>query len=116
MVAGRVRGSALRRAFTVLKISTPQMARALGISESTLRRRVKSNDTLPPGLADRLYRLLHVFDLATETLGDVEKARHWLCSSVPTLQGRRPIDFVDSELGAQEVERILGCIGYGAVS
>ncbi len=45
-----------------------------------------------------------------------EAAREWLKSPLPALAGKTPLEFADTEPGAQEVEDLLGRIEHGVFS
>jgi len=53
---------------------------------------------------------------AAEVLGSEEKASRWLHSPNRALGGSRPLDVVDTDLGAREVEAVLGRIEHGVYS
>lgn len=48
--------------------------------------------------------------------GDLERAGAWLRSPIPALGGKRPLDFLSTEVGAREVEAILGRLEDGVFS
>jgi putative toxin-antitoxin system antitoxin component (TIGR02293 family) len=54
--------------------------------------------------------------LAREYLGDRERARRWLKVPNRALGGLAPVAALDTELGARQVENILGRIAYGGIS
>ena len=54
--------------------------------------------------------------LARESLGDGSRANRWLKRSNRALGGVAPIAAVDTELGARQVENLLGRIAYGGIS
>lgn len=51
-----------------------------------------------------------------EYLGDHERAVRWLKRPDRALGGVAPVAAVDTELGARQVENILGRIAYGGIS
>jgi putative toxin-antitoxin system antitoxin component (TIGR02293 family) len=51
-----------------------------------------------------------------DVLGEREKALRWLGSPNKALGGRRPLDLLDTGLGAKQVEQILGRIESGVYS
>jgi putative toxin-antitoxin system antitoxin component (TIGR02293 family) len=57
-----------------------------------------------------------VYANAVEMLGDEEKAVEWLRTPNRALGGDRPLDQIDTDLGARAVEDILGRIAYGVYS
>jgi len=54
--------------------------------------------------------------LANEYLGGQEQATRWLKRPNRALGGVAPIDAIDTELGARQVENVLGRIAYGGIS
>ena len=55
-------------------------------------------------------RMARVYANAVEMIGDEGKAIEWLRTRNRALGGEKPIDHLDTEVGAQMVEDILGCI------
>jgi putative toxin-antitoxin system antitoxin component (TIGR02293 family) len=53
---------------------------------------------------------------ALSVLGGIDEARQWLNSSQLGLGGAVPLDYAETELGAREVESLLGRIEYGVYS
>jgi putative toxin-antitoxin system antitoxin component (TIGR02293 family) len=49
-------------------------------------------------------------------IGNKEKAVEWLRTPNRALAGERPLDQLDTDLGAREVEDVLGRIAYGVYS
>ncbi|WP_377315285.1 antitoxin Xre/MbcA/ParS toxin-binding domain-containing protein [Phaeospirillum tilakii] len=56
---------------------------------------------------------LAVETLAEQTFADPAKGRAWLLRTTASLGGRRPLDLLDTEEGAREVETLLGRIAHG---
>ena len=65
---------------------------------------------------DRLYRLARLLALARENLGDAARASRWLKRANHALGGVAPIAAIDTELGARQVENLLGRIAHGGIS
>jgi putative toxin-antitoxin system antitoxin component (TIGR02293 family) len=99
-----------------LSIQRLAVARLLGISERTLTRRATSSGRLTAAESDRVVRLARILALAKETLGSMEKASRWLQTRNRALEGDRPIDRLDTDIGVRSVEQILGRIEYGLYS
>ncbi|HEY6375390.1 MAG TPA: antitoxin Xre/MbcA/ParS toxin-binding domain-containing protein [Edaphobacter sp.] len=66
--------------------------------------------------SDRLFRLVRIMVLAEHYIGDRGKAMGWLRYPNQALGGSTPLELLDTELGAREVEDVLGRIAYGGVS
>jgi putative toxin-antitoxin system antitoxin component (TIGR02293 family) len=92
-----------------------ELAGALDLSPRSLQRRRRSGK-LARYESDRLYRLARLVAIANEYLGDQERARRWLKHPNRALGGLAPVAAIDTEVGARQVENILGRIAYGGVS
>ena len=100
-----------------LGLSQEALERALCVSARTLARRRKSDRRLTPAESDRLWRLLHVFDLALEAFGgDEGRARTWLTTPKAVLRGETPLARLDTEPGLREVEDMLTVIDETAAA
>ena len=91
------------------------LARVLHLPARTHARRKKER-RLRPDESDRLLRLSRVAAMAEEVLGAHDKAGRWLQKPNRALGGVVPIDLLDTDLGAQEVETILMRIEYSVYS
>jgi putative toxin-antitoxin system antitoxin component (TIGR02293 family) len=96
-------------------LTLKELATALDLSPRSLQRRRRTG-RLARYESDRLYRLARIVALAVEFLGDHERAVRWLKHPNRALGGIPPIAAIDTELGARQVENILGRIAYGGIS
>lgn len=96
-------------------LTLKELASALDLSPRSLQRRRRSG-RLARYESDRLYRLARIVALADEFLGDHGKAVRWLKRPNRALGGIAPVVALDTELGARQVENILGRIAYGGIS
>lgn len=93
----------------LLGLTVDDLAGRVGISIATLSRRRQGELPLDPTHGDRLWRLAHLFRLATELYdGDEAAARAWLMKPARALDGATPLDHADTEAGAREVEQLIG--------
>lgn len=86
------------------------------VPRRTLAHRKEKRQPLSPEQSDRLARLVRLAERAEEALGDRERAAHWLRQPNRALQHKRPLDLLESDLGARMVERALGRIEHGVYS
>lgn len=98
-----------------LEISPHQFTAVLGIPPRTVARR-KESQHLNPQESDRLYRVARAVSQAVEVLGSIEKARVWLKTPNRALCGEIPLDLLDTEIGARQVEEVLLRLNYGIFS
>jgi putative toxin-antitoxin system antitoxin component (TIGR02293 family) len=99
-----------------LEIGNAALSQRLGIPQRTLTRRLSRHSRLTASESDRMVRLARVYANAVEMIGEEDKAVQWLQTPNRALGGERPIDQVDTDVGAREVEDILGRIAYGVYS
>jgi putative toxin-antitoxin system antitoxin component (TIGR02293 family) len=96
-------------------VDTKTLARVLAIPERTLARR-RHEKRLRADESDRVVRMARIAAIAEETLGDREKAVRWLHRPNRALGNAIPLEHLDTELGAREVEDVLGRIAHGVHS
>ena len=95
-----------------LQLTMPEAASLLQMPARTLARR-KQTRKLQPDESDRLYRLARMAAHAVDVFGSDEKATAWLRRPNRALNGEQPIRLLDTDLGARQVEDILGRLDYG---
>ncbi len=86
-----------------------------GLSKATLHRR-KLQGRLKREESDRILRYARLMGRAVQVLESEENARRWLTSAQFGLGGAVPLDYAETEVGAREVEDLLGRIEYGVYS
>lgn len=92
------------------------LAKIVEIPERTLARR-KDAGRFEPDESDRLARTSRVFARAIELFeGNADGAREWLTSPVRALGGRTPLEFASTDVGAIEVENLIGRLEHGIPS
>ncbi|MCL5670828.1 MAG: DUF2384 domain-containing protein [Acidobacteria bacterium] len=99
-----------------LDVANAVLSSKLGIPQRTLTRRLSQESRLTAAESDRTVRLARVYAQAIEMIGEKEKAVEWLRTPNRALGGERPLDQLDTDLGARAVEDILGRIAYGVYS
>ncbi len=87
------------------------LGRHLSISRSTLQRR-RADRRLTPQESDRVLRFCRLLRHAVGVFGDLDRARQWLKFPQRGLGGAVPLDYASSEIGAREVDDLLGRIEY----
>lgn len=89
------------------------LAHFVAIPERTLARR-KEAGRLEPDESDRLVRTSRVFARAIELFeGNADGARQWLTSPLRALGGNSPLEFAMTDIGAIEVENLVGRLEHG---
>ena len=98
-----------------LAISEEELAPLLGISRATLHRRKKTGQLETPE-SERIVRIGRLMARATEVLGSEKAAREWLRTPAIAFRGESPLAYLDTEIGAREVENLLGRLEHGVFS
>jgi len=97
-------------------LSAKAVAELIRIPTRTLTRR-RSEGKLAPEESDRLVRASRIFGRAMELFeADSEAARTWLTSAQPALGGLVPLELARTDVGAGEVESLIGRLEYGVPS
>ncbi len=99
-----------------LDVPAEKLAPMLGISKATFHRRKGAGSKLKPAVSDRVVRFAKLLGKAVKVFGDMDDAKQWLNSPQFGLGGGVPLDYAQSEIGAREVENLLGRIEYGVYS
>jgi putative toxin-antitoxin system antitoxin component (TIGR02293 family) len=94
-------------------VSLAEIASIIGIPPRTLARR-KSAGRLTSDESEKLLRLSSVFEQAVDLFeGDESEARQWLTTAKRALENQTPLAYSRTELGAREVENLIGRLEHG---
>ncbi|MGR3468356.1 MAG: type II RES/Xre toxin-antitoxin system antitoxin [Shimia sp.] len=85
----------------------------IAIPYRTLARRRKAKEALKLEEADTLVRLLRIRAHALAVFEDEAVARDWLTLPNPALGDASPMEIAETDIGAREVEGVLGRIEHG---
>ncbi|OGF97919.1 MAG: hypothetical protein A2Z06_03925 [Candidatus Glassbacteria bacterium RBG_16_58_8] len=97
-------------------LSNHEAAILVRISPRTLQRR-KEEGRLHPDESDRLLRATRIYAEALGLFeGKDERTRQWLTTPQPALGGSTPLEYASTELGAREVENLVGRLEHGIPS
>ena len=89
-------------------LTQAELVRSLGMAERTILRRKKASASKPdtkltPDETARLLRFARIAEAASRTFEDDELALTWLRQPNSTMAGNRPLDLLDTDLGAEFV-------------
>lgn len=98
-----------------LGVPMEKLAPMLGISKATFHRR-KASGRLELGESDRVVRFARLMGKAVEVLESPENARRWISAPQFGLGGATPLEYAETEVGAREVEDLLGRMEFGVYS
>lgn len=97
-------------------VSEDVIYKALRIAKRTAARRKASEARLKASESELIYRFVKVLVVATDILGNRDKAREWLFAENHALNGERPIDLLDTGIGFEDVLDVLHRIEFGVYS
>jgi putative toxin-antitoxin system antitoxin component (TIGR02293 family) len=100
---------------TGMNVPDRLLAQTINLPERTLLRR-KHEGRFKPEESEKIIRLVRLFDLAKKVLGSEEEAGGWFQEKCLALGFLTPLEYADTELGAQEVEELLYRIEYTMLS
>ena len=95
----------------LLDLSVEELCRLLPISRRTLSR--YRGKTLDPRISDHLMMIKQVFQRATDVLESEDNARIWLKNPNYAFSYQRPLDYLATFTGAQELLDELGRLQHG---
>ncbi len=98
-----------------LGLPDKELASFIRVPKSTLAVR-KKKGKFSFEESERLYRVQRLFEKAVDVFGDIESARKWLKEKAHGLGDIAPLEFARTEIGAREVEDLLGRIEHGVFS
>lgn len=86
--------------------------RSFIVSAGTYKRRL-AQGRLSPEESEKAVRFARLMATAEHVLGDADEARHFLHEPHAELEGRKPVEVAETEIGAREVEALLWKAFYG---
>ena len=94
-------------------LPTASIADLVRIPQRTLARR-KAKGRLRPEESERLLRVSGIFEQSLELFeGEADAARRWLTTPTEDLDNHTPLNFARTEVGAREVEDLIGRLEHG---
>ena len=95
-----------------LGLSARAMSSLINIPERTLARRRQSG-RLSSVESERVLRLERLFALVAGMLRDDDAVQRWLNAPKKALAGKTPLQYAETEVGAREVENLIGRLRHG---
>jgi putative toxin-antitoxin system antitoxin component (TIGR02293 family) len=86
------------------------------VPRSTLNRKLSDKSPLPIQYSEKLERLARIYAFALEVWGLEADAREFMSKKHPMLDDRTPFAACMTELGARQVEQILGRLLFGSAA
>lgn len=108
--------SAIARFQKTSGLTIERIKQVIRISEGSFARR-KQTGRLSQEESERLLRLSRIYEQTMALYDhDAVGALQWLETPIPALGDQRPLDLLQTEPGAREVEDLIGRISHGIVS
>ena len=101
---------------TSLALPSEKLAPMLGTSKAAFHRSKGAASRLNSAVSDRVVRYARLLAFAVKVFGNQEDAKQWLKAPQFGLGGAVPLDYAKTEIGAREVETLLGRIQDGVYS
>jgi putative toxin-antitoxin system antitoxin component (TIGR02293 family) len=96
-----------------LRLSREALAAKLGLAPRTMNRKKKANEVLSSSESEKVLRAARVRNLAGDLFTTDEAISKWLKTPASPLKGAAPIDLLDTDFGAREVEGFIRGLAYG---
>jgi putative toxin-antitoxin system antitoxin component (TIGR02293 family) len=107
--------SAIERFIGNSGLTQEQLLDLIGLAPRTFMRR-KQQGRLSPEESDRLVRAVRVFATALHLFhGDTAETTTWLTEAQRAFRGTTPLEMMKTDVGAKEVERLVGQLEYGVL-
>ena len=95
-------------------ISRDVLCDLLHLSRRNFLRR-KEQKHLSPDESDRVYRLARVLAHANRVFEDPDESADWIQTPNASLGKQQPLTLLDTDIGVQQVDQVLGRIEHGIV-
>ncbi|HZP61412.1 MAG TPA: antitoxin Xre-like helix-turn-helix domain-containing protein [Opitutaceae bacterium] len=105
----------LEQVADTLGFSAGLLAEKLGIARRTLTRKQSNGEPLSREASEKILRVARVRNLARTLFTTDEAISTWLSQPDSALDDAAPLDLLDTELGAREVENLLRALAHGHV-
>ena len=86
------------------------------VPRATLNRKLNSKLSLPLQYSEKVERLARIYAFALEVWESEEDAREFMTKKHPMLDDRTPFETAMTDLGARQVEQVLGRLMFGSAA
>jgi len=97
----------------VLGLSRNVLASKLGLAPRTMTRKTSGKTVLSPVASEKVVRVARIVNKARLILADDASIATWLETPAPALGSTKPIDLLDTDIGAAEVEGLIVGLAHG---
>jgi putative toxin-antitoxin system antitoxin component (TIGR02293 family) len=96
----------------LLDIPLEKMSQLLHVSLRTIQRKT-DKDLLNSYTSEQILEIAEVITKGIDIFGSVEAFNVWMQSDLTALNGKKPLDFLDTSFGTDMLLAILGRLEYG---
>lgn len=90
-----------------------RLIEGLQLVQRTVTEREKKHARFSPVESERLYRVVRIRGLAREVFSSDAAVADWLNSPDRGLAGKKPLELLSTDLGAQKVENLIRAMAHG---
>ena len=99
----------------VTELDYERLAFIVGLTRQTIAQKPGSY-TYDVSESDKIYRIADLYSYGYDVFENKEGFNEWMRTENPALGNKKPIDFLDTMYGFQEVKDLIGRIDYGVYS
>jgi putative toxin-antitoxin system antitoxin component (TIGR02293 family) len=100
---------------SLLGLPQSDLAKRLRLVHRTISRRRSANTRLSAEESEKVLRVMRIFELARTIIPDDAALAKWMLKPAAPLDDNAPIDLLDTDVGAAEVEGFIRGIAYGNI-
>ncbi|MEO8151410.1 MAG: antitoxin Xre/MbcA/ParS toxin-binding domain-containing protein [Bacteroidia bacterium] len=105
----------LNKLAMLMSFKPKDVAPIINVSERTLQRYVPSK-LLDKETSLKTIQLASLYENGVQLFGSVERFNEWMNAEILALGQKKPIEFIDTSVGINEVQKILVRIQHGVYS
>ena len=96
-----------------LDLSQEELATKLGLVARTIHRKRKASETLSSADSEKVMRVARIWNSARDLFTTDEAIAQWLTTPAVPLGHVPPLDLLDTDVGAADVEGFIKGLAYG---
>ena len=108
--------SVISKTASYFDLTSDEVERLVGVTSRKIAWMRKRRSRLTAIESDRLYRFVRIGLLAQDLLMTRENTNRWLRRPAKALGQVAPLDLLDTDAGAQLVERLIGRLEHGIIT
>lgn len=97
------------------KLDFTSLSKVIGTTTATIHKK-KHDDRFSLPVSEKIMEVAALYDFGVEVFEDKDDFNTWMQTENSTLGTRKPIEFIDTIFGINEVRNVIGRIQYGVYS